>query len=103
MSHWILIGPLVGVLLIAAGLILGIVIFPPLVEERITEVKIDTALDRNREAVKSSQEKKSSSHEEKSFNFLFICDYIISRNFFCAKRGQTGISATQMTLSAAAA
>jgi hypothetical protein len=41
MSNWILIGPLVGIVLIAAGLVLGIIIFPPMVKERIAEVKFN--------------------------------------------------------------
>lgn len=39
MSKWILIGPLVGVLLITLALVFGYVIVPPLIVERITEVK----------------------------------------------------------------
>lgn len=38
MSNWILIGPFVGVFLITAGFVLGFMIFPPMVEERIAEV-----------------------------------------------------------------
>lgn len=38
MSNWILVGPLVGIVLITGGLILGIIIFPPIVKEKIAEV-----------------------------------------------------------------
>jgi uncharacterized protein YneF (UPF0154 family) len=39
MSNWILVGPLVGLILIICGLILGFVIFPPLIEKTIEEVR----------------------------------------------------------------
>ena len=38
MSNWILVGPLFGIVLITLGLILGIVVFPPIVKEKIAEV-----------------------------------------------------------------
>jgi hypothetical protein len=41
MSNWILIGPLVGIVLIIAGLVLGLMVFPPMVKERIEEVKFN--------------------------------------------------------------
>lgn len=38
MSNLILIGPVVGVFLIAGGFLLGYVVFPPIVTQRIIEV-----------------------------------------------------------------
>lgn len=37
MSHWILVGPIVGIVLIASGFILGYVVFPPIVTQKIIE------------------------------------------------------------------
>lgn len=37
MSKWILIGPVVGVVLLVVGLVLGYAVFPPLVEQKIIE------------------------------------------------------------------
>lgn len=38
MSNWILVGPVAGVVLIAAGFVLGYIAFPPIVTRRIIEV-----------------------------------------------------------------
>ena len=42
MSNWILVGPVVGIVLIASGLILGYLVFPPIVEKTIVEVNFVT-------------------------------------------------------------
>lgn len=41
MSHWILVGPIVGIVLIASGLILGYLVFPPIVTQQIIKVIIE--------------------------------------------------------------
>lgn len=38
MSNWILVGPIVGIVLLASGLILGYLVFPPIVTKTIIEV-----------------------------------------------------------------
>lgn len=39
MSKWILIGPVVGIILITMALIIGYVVVPPMIVQRIIEVK----------------------------------------------------------------
>lgn len=40
MSNWILVGPIVGIVLLASGLILGYLVFPPIVTKTIVEVNL---------------------------------------------------------------
>jgi di/tricarboxylate transporter len=39
MSKWILIGPVVGIILITTALIIGYVVVPPMIVQRIIEVR----------------------------------------------------------------
>jgi di/tricarboxylate transporter len=39
MSNWILVGPVVGVVLITVALVIGYVVVPPMIVQRVTEVR----------------------------------------------------------------
>lgn len=40
MSKWILVGPAVGVVLVTVALIIGYVVVPPIIVQKVTEVNL---------------------------------------------------------------